>query len=114
MRAAFQEENNGPGQLLGYRVMHKQIREKHGLAAPRGLTLDEKSNLHKVCLVQTCCKYRLCIGLHPLRKWWLPSLHKIVYDVMTLDDEDGLQRRKAMGKEKRKRGLVGAFTSLVG
>ena len=74
VRAAFQEENNGPGQLLGYRAMHKQIREKHGLAVPRGL----------------------------------------VYDVMTLDDEDGLQRRKAMGKEKRKRGPVGAFTSLVG
>ena len=74
VRAAFQEENNGPGQLLGYRAMHKQIREKHGLSVPRGL----------------------------------------VYDVMTLDDEDGLQRRKAMGKEKRKRGPVGAFTSLVG
>ena len=62
VRAAFQEENNGPGQLLGYRAMHKQIREKHGLAVPRGL----------------------------------------VYDVMTLDDEDGLQRRKAMGKEEKK------------
>ena len=34
VRAAFQEENSGPGQLLGYRAvvraMHKQIREKHG------------------------------------------------------------------------------------
>ena len=40
-------------------------------------TLDEKLNLHQVCLVQTCCKHRLCIGLHPLRKWWLPSLHKV-------------------------------------
>ena len=39
--------------------------------------LDEKSNLHKVCLVQTCCKCQLCNGLHPLRKWWLPSLHKM-------------------------------------
>ena len=38
-------------------------------------TLDEKSNLHKVCLVETCCKYQPCQGLHPLRKWWLPSLH---------------------------------------
>ena len=38
---------------------------------------DEKSNLHKVCLVQTCWKYRLCIGLHPLQKWWLPNLHKM-------------------------------------
>ena len=44
-------------------------------AVPKELTLDEKSNLHKVCLVQTCCKYQPCQGLHPLRKWWLPSLH---------------------------------------
>ena len=50
VRAAFQEENSGPSQLLGYHAMHKQIREKHGLAVPRGL----------------------------------------VYDVMMLDDEDGL------------------------
>lgn len=74
VRAAFQAENEGPGQLLGYRAMHKRIREQHGLAVPRGL----------------------------------------VYDVMTLDDEDGLQRRKAVGKERRKRGPVGTFTSLVG
>jgi hypothetical protein len=61
VRAAFQEENSGPGQLLGYRAMHKQICQKHGLVIPRG----------------------------------------VVYDVMTLDDEDGLQRCKAIGKEKR-------------
>ena len=24
------------------------------------ISLDEKSNLHKVCLVQTCCKYQPC------------------------------------------------------
>ena len=39
------------------------------------ISLDEKLNLHKVCLVQTCCKYQPCQGLHSLRKWWLPSLH---------------------------------------
>ena len=39
------------------------------------LSLDEKSNLHKICFAQTCRKYQLCKGLHPLRKWWLPSLH---------------------------------------
>ena len=38
-------------------------------------SLDEKSNLHKVCLVQTCCRYQFCKGLHPLQTWWLPSLH---------------------------------------
>ena len=32
---------------------------------------------------------------------------------MTLNDEEGLQRRKAVGKQRRKRGPVGTFTSLV-
>ena len=38
-------------------------------------SLDEKSNLQRVGHVQTCCKYQRCKGLHPLHKWWLPSLH---------------------------------------
>jgi hypothetical protein len=29
----------------------------------------------------------------------------LVYDVMTLDDEDGLQRRKAVGKKKGEKGV---------
>ena len=41
-------------------------------------TLDEKSNLHKVCLVQTCCKYQPCQGLHPLRKWWVAKFAHFV------------------------------------
>ena len=72
VREAFQAEKKGPGQLLGYRAMHKRIREQHGLHVPRGL----------------------------------------VYDVMTLDDNDGLLRRRTIGK-KRRRGPVGTFTSLV-
>ena len=48
--AAFQEEKNGPGQLLGYRAMHKQIREKHGLAVPRRLAYDVMTlDDEKVC-----------------------------------------------------------------
>ena len=62
VRAVFQVENDGPGQLLGYRAMHKKIREKHGLAVPRGL----------------------------------------VYDVMTLDYGDGLQRQKLLERKREK------------
>ena len=40
VRAAFRTENIGPGQLLGYRAMHKRLREVHGLAVPRGLVYD--------------------------------------------------------------------------
>ena len=38
--AAFNTENDGPGQLLGYRAMHKKLREQDGLAVPRGLVYD--------------------------------------------------------------------------
>ena len=34
------EENDGPGQLLGYRAMHRKIREQHQLAVPRSLVYD--------------------------------------------------------------------------
>ena len=30
----------GPGQLLGYRSMHKKLREQHNLAVPRNLVYD--------------------------------------------------------------------------
>ena len=29
--AASNTENDGPGQLLGYRALHKKLREQHGL-----------------------------------------------------------------------------------
>ena len=38
--AAFNTENDGPGLLLGYRAMHKSIREHHVPAVPRGLVYD--------------------------------------------------------------------------
>ena len=71
VREAFNAEKDGPGQLLGYRAMHKRIREQYGLHVPRGL----------------------------------------VYDVMTLDDNEGLIQRRTIGK-RRRRGQVGTFTSL--
>ena len=43
--AAFRQEQDGPGQLLGYRAVHKVIREKHKLAVPRGLVYDVMANV---------------------------------------------------------------------
>ena len=40
VEAAVEEEIDGPGKLLGYRHMHKKIREVHHLAVPRGLVYD--------------------------------------------------------------------------
>ena len=34
------EETRGPGQLLGYRLMHKKLREHRHLAIPQGLVYD--------------------------------------------------------------------------
>ena len=39
-KAAVREEIEGPGQLLGYRAMHKKLREQHGLAVPCDLVHD--------------------------------------------------------------------------
>ena len=40
VQAAVREEMNGPGSLLGYRALHKKIREVHGLKVPRTLVHD--------------------------------------------------------------------------
>ena len=37
VEAAVEKEITGPGKLLGYRAMHKKIREIHGLNVPRDL-----------------------------------------------------------------------------
>ena len=37
---AVREEIEGPGQLLGYRSMHKKLQEQHNLAVPHGLVHD--------------------------------------------------------------------------
>jgi hypothetical protein len=73
IEAAVRDEIEGPGQLLGYRAMHKKIREQHQLAVPRDL----------------------------------------VYDVMTMVDPEGLERRGNVGRKKRRRGATGTFTSMV-
>ena len=38
--ASFNTENDGPGQLFGYSAMHKNLREHHGAAIPRGLVYN--------------------------------------------------------------------------
>ena len=37
---AVSKELEGPGQLLGYRAVHKKVREQHNLAVPRNLVYD--------------------------------------------------------------------------
>ena len=43
---------------------------------PLNATLDEKTNLHQICLVQICCKYEICKALQPVQRWQSPNLHK--------------------------------------
>ena len=40
VETAVREEIEGPGQLLGYRAMHKKLREQHNLAVLRDLVHD--------------------------------------------------------------------------
>ena len=37
LRVAVGKEMEGPGSLLGYRALHKKVREVHGLNVPRNL-----------------------------------------------------------------------------
>ena len=39
-------------------------------------TLDEKSNLPQICLVQICCKYEIRKALQPVQRWRWPNSHK--------------------------------------
>ena len=82
--AGFNTEN-GPGQLLGYRALHKNLREQHGLAVLR--VFFPQLNM-----------------INPRR---------LVDDVMTMECPQGLERGKNVGKQKRTRGPVGTFTLLV-
>ncbi|XP_055958587.1 uncharacterized protein LOC130013713 [Patella vulgata] len=44
--AAIEEELQGPGKLLGYRLLHKKIRVNHKLAVPRQLVYDILTSNH--------------------------------------------------------------------
>ena len=52
VEAAVRQELDGPGQLLGYRALHKVIREKHELAVPRQLVYDVMTNIDSDALEQ--------------------------------------------------------------
>ena len=45
IETAVRQELDGSGQLLGYRALHKVIREKHELAVPRQLVYDVMTNI---------------------------------------------------------------------
>ena len=40
VKEAVEKEMKGPGRLLGYRSLHKKVREVHGLNVPRNLVYD--------------------------------------------------------------------------
>lgn len=40
VETAVRKEMEGPGRLLGYRALHKKVREIHGLNVPRRLVYD--------------------------------------------------------------------------
>lgn len=46
VKSAVEIEMKGPGQLLGYRALHKKIREVHGLHVPRNLVYSVMSDIN--------------------------------------------------------------------
>ena len=42
---AIREEMDGPGRLLGYRTLHKKVREVHGLKVPWNLVYAMMENV---------------------------------------------------------------------
>ena len=42
---ALETEPNGPGKLLGYRAMHKKIRQEHGLNVTKDQVYDAMNEL---------------------------------------------------------------------
>ena len=68
VEAAVEKEISGPGKLLGYRAMHKKIREIHGLSVPRDLVyivmakvdprgLEERGGVGKAKCMQPEVRY---------------------------------------------------------
>ena len=46
VREAVEKEMKGPGRLLGYRSLHKKVREVHGLKVPRNLVYDVMADVN--------------------------------------------------------------------
>ena len=73
VETALREEIEGPGQLLGYRAMHKKLREQHNLAIPRDLVhnvmglvnperLQRRGDVGKKKMTQGCNRYLYFTG----------------------------------------------------
>ena len=67
---------------IGVKLYH-QLRSfwnKTGMQArnsnSKKVTQDEKTNLHKICLLQICCKYELFKALHPVQMWRWQICHR--------------------------------------
>ena len=82
--AASNTKNDGPGQLLGYRALHKKLREQHRLAVP-----------------------------HFFSQFNVINPRGLVDDFMTMECPERLERGKNVGKKKRTSGPVGTFILLV-
>ena len=46
MREAVRKEIEGPGKLLGYRAMHKKIRQEHNLLVSRDAVYDVMADVN--------------------------------------------------------------------
>ena len=46
VKEAAEKEMKGPGRLLGYRSLHKKVREVHGLSVPRNLVYDVMADVN--------------------------------------------------------------------
>ena len=46
VKRAVVKEMDGPGRLLGYRALHKKIRELHGLNVPRNLVYNVMADVN--------------------------------------------------------------------
>ena len=58
LKAAVTEELAGPGKLLGYRPMHKKLRQVHGLNVPRDLVYAAVTDLDPEGLEGRAPKYK--------------------------------------------------------
>jgi len=63
VREAVAKEMDGPGSLLGYRALHKKIREVHGLSVPRNLVYAVMTEINPKGLEERGCAGRPTVPL---------------------------------------------------
>ena len=67
------EINYGNSTHMKYHTRLSFSRERHNALTA---SLDEKSNLPQICLLQICCKYEIRKALPPVPRWRWPNSHK--------------------------------------